>query len=150
MTGVQTCALPISIVYITPVHLVRVRVVLPGIAGGLPQNLRHHGHLPGFGRRLSGCRHGKRLVFHRLRPQPSADGQGHHHSTQNGKIYSYSIVASLAASDFVSIPSVPSNEACVGSELPQRAPVITNVSIESTDTQTGRISVKWTRPLGFD
>ncbi len=70
--------------------------------------------------------------------------------TQNGKIYSYSLVASLASSDFVSIPSVPSNEACVGSELPQRAPVLTNVSIETTDTQTGRISVKWTRPLGFD
>ncbi|MFY7908727.1 MAG: gliding motility-associated C-terminal domain-containing protein [Emticicia sp.] len=70
--------------------------------------------------------------------------------SENGKIYSYSIVASLAASEFVSIPSVPSNEACVGSELPLRAPVITNVSVESTETQTGRISVKWTRPLGFD
>ncbi|MER0441615.1 gliding motility-associated C-terminal domain-containing protein [Emticicia sp. W12TSBA100-4] len=70
--------------------------------------------------------------------------------TQNGKVYSYSLVASLAASDFVSIPSVPSNEACVGSELPQRAPVMTNVSIESTDATTGRINVKWTRPLGFD
>ena len=70
--------------------------------------------------------------------------------SQNGKIYSYSLVASLAASDFVSIPSVPSNEACVGSELPQRAPVLTNVSIESTASQTGRINVKWTRPLGFD
>jgi gliding motility-associated-like protein len=70
--------------------------------------------------------------------------------TQNGKIYSYSIVASLATSDFVSIPSVPSNEACVGSELPQLAPVMTNVSIDKTDAQTGQITVKWTRPLNFD
>ncbi|WP_238807832.1 T9SS type B sorting domain-containing protein [Emticicia aquatica] len=69
---------------------------------------------------------------------------------QNGKIYSYSLVANLASSEFVSIPSVPSNEACVGSELPQRAPVITNVSVEKTDNQTGRILVKWTRPLNFD
>ena len=69
---------------------------------------------------------------------------------ENGKIYSYSIVASLATSSFVSIPSVPSNEACVGSEIPARASVITNVSIEKTDTQTGRIMVKWTRPLNFD
>lgn len=69
---------------------------------------------------------------------------------QNGKIYSYSIVASLASSNFVSIPSVPSNEACVGSEIPQLAPVITNVSIERTDAFTGRIGVKWTRPLNFD
>lgn len=70
--------------------------------------------------------------------------------TQNGKIYSYSIVASLASSDFVSIPSVPSNEACVGSELPQLAPVMTNVSIDKTDIQNGQITVKWTRPLNFD
>lgn len=69
---------------------------------------------------------------------------------QNGKIYSYSIVASLASSNFVSIPSVPSNEACVGSEIPQLAPVITNVSVEKTDAFTGRIGVKWTRPLNFD
>ncbi len=69
---------------------------------------------------------------------------------QNGKIYSYSIVASLASSDFVSIPSVPSNEACIGSELPQLAPVMTNVSIDKTDAQTGQITVKWTRPLNFD
>ena len=70
--------------------------------------------------------------------------------TQNGKIYSYSIVASLASSDFVSIPSVPSNEACVGSELPQLAPVMTNVSIDRTEVLTGQITVKWTRPLNFD
>ena len=69
---------------------------------------------------------------------------------QNGKIYSYSIVASLSSSDFVSIPSVPSNEACIGSEIPQFAPVMTNVSIDKTDTQSGQITVKWTRPLNFD
>jgi gliding motility-associated-like protein len=69
---------------------------------------------------------------------------------QSGKIYSYSIVASLATSDFVSIPSVPSNEACIGSELPQFAPVMTNVSIDRTNAQTGQITVKWTRPLNFD
>ncbi len=69
---------------------------------------------------------------------------------QIGVIYSYSIVANLATSDFVSIPSVPSNEACIGSEIPQRAPVITNVSVDKTDAITGEIMVKWTRPLSFD
>ncbi|MFD2522104.1 gliding motility-associated C-terminal domain-containing protein [Emticicia soli] len=69
---------------------------------------------------------------------------------QNGVIYSYSIVALLSTSDFVSIPSVPSNEACIGSEIPQRAPVITNVSVDKTDAATGEITVKWSRPLGFD
>jgi len=69
---------------------------------------------------------------------------------QNGVIYSYSIVANLSTSEFVSIPSVPSNEACIGSEIPQRAPVLTNVSVDKTDTQAGQITVKWTRPLNFD
>ncbi|WP_337042101.1 gliding motility-associated C-terminal domain-containing protein [Emticicia sp. 17c] len=69
---------------------------------------------------------------------------------QNGVIYSYSLVANLAMSDFVSMPSVPSNEACIGSEIPQRAPVITNVTVDKTDAQTGQITVKWTRPLNFD
>ncbi|RFS13285.1 gliding motility-associated C-terminal domain-containing protein, partial [Emticicia sp. C21] len=69
---------------------------------------------------------------------------------QSGVIYSYSIVANLATSDFVSMPSVPSNEACIGSEIPQKAPVITNVSVDVTNTTTGQITVKWTRPLNFD
>jgi len=69
---------------------------------------------------------------------------------QIGVIYSYSIVANLATSDFVSMPSVPSNEACIGSEIPQRAPVITNVSVDKTDAVSGQITVKWTRPLNFD
>ncbi|UTA68345.1 gliding motility-associated C-terminal domain-containing protein [Emticicia sp. 21SJ11W-3] len=70
--------------------------------------------------------------------------------TQNGVIYSYSIVATLATTEFTVMNSVPSNEACIGSELPQKAPVITNVSVERTHSVNGVIQLKWTRPLNFD
>ncbi|MBA4853958.1 gliding motility-associated C-terminal domain-containing protein, partial [Emticicia sp. BO119] len=69
---------------------------------------------------------------------------------QSGVIYSYSIVANLSTSDFVMMPSVPSNEACIGSEIPQKAPVITNVSVDVTSATGGQITVKWSRPLNFD
>lgn len=69
---------------------------------------------------------------------------------QSGVIYSYSIVASLSTTAFTTMNSVPSNEACIGSELPQKAPVITNVSVEKTHSVTGEIVVKWSRPLNFD
>jgi gliding motility-associated-like protein len=69
---------------------------------------------------------------------------------ENNKIYSYALVANLPVSGFVSLLSVPSNLVCIGSELPQIAPVITRVSVQTTDAQTGSIFLGWTRPLGFD
>ncbi len=67
-----------------------------------------------------------------------------------GIIYSYSIVANLSTSNFVTMSSVPSNEACVGSVIPKFASVITNVTVEKTDAFAGKINVKWTRPISFD
>ena len=65
-------------------------------------------------------------------------------------IYSYRIVGSLSNTDFIENLSVTSNEACIGSIIPQTMPVMTNVSIDQTSTTAGQITVKWTRPLNFD
>lgn len=70
-------------------------------------------------------------------------------NAEKGKIYSYRLVADLNNTE-LSFLSVPSNEACIGSELPQRIPLMTNVSIERTDAQNGQIFVRWTRPINLD
>ncbi|QMW01183.1 T9SS type B sorting domain-containing protein [Spirosoma foliorum] len=44
--------------------------------------------------------------------------------------------------------SLSSNKACL--ELPLLAPVITQVTVDSTNTTTGQITVKWTRPIGLN
>lgn len=71
-------------------------------------------------------------------------------STAKGSIYSYRLVADLPVSQFVSLQSGPSTEFCLGSELPKSMPIITNVSIDTTSTQNGQITVKWTQPLDLD
>ncbi|NDU98213.1 gliding motility-associated C-terminal domain-containing protein, partial [Spirosoma terrae] len=66
---------------------------------------------------------------------------------RRGVSYSYRIVArnpGLASNGGF---SVASNEACL--ELPLLAPVITQVTVDSTDTQRGQITVRWSRPLGL-
>ncbi|WP_461137345.1 fibronectin type III domain-containing protein, partial [Spirosoma terrae] len=66
---------------------------------------------------------------------------------RRGVSYSYRIVArnpGLLSNGGV---SVASNEACL--ELPLLAPVITQVTVDSTDTQRGQITVRWSRPLGL-
>lgn len=44
--------------------------------------------------------------------------------------------------------SLPSAEFCL--DLPLLVPVITNVTVDSTSTTNGIITVKWTRPIGVD
>ncbi len=44
--------------------------------------------------------------------------------------------------------SLPSAEFCL--DLPLLVPVITNVTVDSTSTTRGQITVKWTRPIGLD
>lgn len=44
--------------------------------------------------------------------------------------------------------SLPSTEFCL--DLPLLVPVITNVTVDSTSTTRGVITVKWTRPIGLD
>ena len=66
---------------------------------------------------------------------------------RRGISYSYRIVAR-----FSPIPlggeSVLSDQVCV--ELPLLAPLITQVTVDSTNTQRGRITVRWTRPIGLN
>lgn len=68
-----------------------------------------------------------------------------------GNVYSYRIVANFgvqppspAAPIFDLAESVPSNEVCL--ELPLDLPVITNVSVDSTDEVNGVIFVQWSKP----
>ncbi len=44
--------------------------------------------------------------------------------------------------------SLPSSEFCL--DLPLLVPVITNVTVDSTSTTKGQITVRWTRPVGLD
>lgn len=70
--------------------------------------------------------------------------------TTKGTIYSYRIVANVAVNAFTTLQSPPSAEFCIGSQLPDRVPIITNVTIEKTGKADGEIMVKWTRPLKLD
>lgn len=66
-----------------------------------------------------------------------------------GRTYCYRILAdfallSAAGNPFNQIESLPSNEICV--QLERNVPLITKVSVESTDPVTGEIEIVWTKP----
>lgn len=73
-------------------------------------------------------------------------------TTLKGLTYTYRIVGEFADAFTASNPptpintisSIPSDTACV--ELPKDAPIITNVSIETTQESNGRIYVAWSKP----
>lgn len=65
---------------------------------------------------------------------------------RRGVQYSYRIVASFARPR--GGQSVVSQEVCLS--LPLQVPVLTNVTVDSTDAQRGRITVRWTRPIGVN
>ena len=70
-----------------------------------------------------------------------------------GLVYAYRVVAEFADAFTNSNPPNPLNvvssmasaNACA--ELPQNAPIITNVSIDITQTNNGQIYIAWTKPL---
>ncbi|OWY26034.1 hypothetical protein C7N43_35365 [Sphingobacteriales bacterium UPWRP_1] len=70
-----------------------------------------------------------------------------------GVVYSYRMVAEFADAFTNSNPpnplnvvsSIASANACA--ELPKNAPIITNVSIDQTQTANGQIFIAWTKPL---
>lgn len=64
-----------------------------------------------------------------------------------GPIYSYRIHATFANSEGGGL-GYASEEAC--EELLLDVPIITNVSIESTDTNNGEIYVRWVSPIDLD
>lgn len=70
--------------------------------------------------------------------------------TTSGVTYSYRLLANINVNPFTNLDSPPSTEFCIGSELPERVPIITNVTVEETDTDAGEILVRWTRPIDLD
>jgi gliding motility-associated-like protein len=60
--------------------------------------------------------------------------------------FSYRAVVSFAPPTGGQSPV--SNESCL--TLVSQSPVLTNVTVDSTDVTKGRITVKWTRPIGLD
>ncbi|WP_018617996.1 T9SS C-terminal target domain-containing protein [Spirosoma luteum] len=71
-------------------------------------------------------------------------------SLRRGTSYGYRLVAQYpdVNGGFNGGVSRASNQACL--ELPLLAPVITQVTVDSTKTVTGQITVRWTRPLGLN
>lgn len=74
-------------------------------------------------------------------------------NVEKGRTYCYRILAEFAKISAGGYPynlveSLPSNEACV--QLGRDIPLITQVSINSTDNTSGNIHVKWTKPIVAD
>jgi gliding motility-associated-like protein len=73
-------------------------------------------------------------------------------SAVRGVRYAYRIVAEFADAFTQSVPPTPINavssmasgNVCI--ELPKDAPIITNVSVESTQTNNGQIDIAWSKP----
>ena len=68
---------------------------------------------------------------------------------QRGVSYSYRIVAQYPdrSGSLNGGVSVSSGEACLS--LPLLAPILTQVTVDSTDASRGRITVRWSRPIGL-
>ena len=68
---------------------------------------------------------------------------------RRGVSYSYRLVAEYPdrSGSLNGGVSVVSQEACL--ELPLLAPVLTQVTVDSTDARRGRITVRWSRPVGL-
>ena len=71
-------------------------------------------------------------------------------SLRRGISYSYRLVAVYPDPNggFNGGVSLSSDQACL--ELPLLAPVLTQVTVDSTSAQRGQITVRWTRPIGLN
>lgn len=74
-------------------------------------------------------------------------------NVERGRTYCYRILAKFARISAGGYPynlveSLPSKEVCV--QLPRDLPLITNVSVESTDPVTGTMRVCWSKPVAAD
>jgi gliding motility-associated-like protein len=72
---------------------------------------------------------------------------------ERGKTYCYRILAHFARRTATNNPyslvaSLPSQEVCV--QLRRDIPLITNATVEQTNATTGRILVRWTKPVAGD
>lgn len=75
-------------------------------------------------------------------------------NVERGRTYCYRILGEFARTTptglytYNTVESIPSEEVCI--QLGRDIPLITNVDVKSTDTQTGNIEVCWTKPLADD
>ena len=83
------------------------------------------------------------------------DGRYYFKDTQveRGRTYCYRILAKFARNSlngyaYNIVESLASEEVCV--QLPRDLPLITNVSVETTDAATGQIQVRWSKPVAKD
>jgi gliding motility-associated-like protein len=72
---------------------------------------------------------------------------------ERGRTYCYRILAKFAKrsiNDYAYniVESLPSEEVCV--QLPRDLPLITNVSVQTTDAAAGQIEVRWSKPVAKD
>ena len=69
---------------------------------------------------------------------------------RRGVSYAYRVVAVYpdVNGGFNGGVSLASNQACL--ELPRLSPVLTQVTVDSTKTATGQITVRWSRPIGLN
>lgn len=72
---------------------------------------------------------------------------------ERGRTYCYRILAKFAKrslNDYAYniVESLASEEVCV--QLPRDLPLITNVSVETTEAATGQIQVRWSKPVAKD
>jgi gliding motility-associated-like protein len=74
-------------------------------------------------------------------------------NVERGRTYCYRVLAKFARTSaggypYNLVPSLPSDEVCV--QLPRDLPLITNVSVLTTDATNGQIEVCWSKPVAFD
>jgi gliding motility-associated-like protein len=72
---------------------------------------------------------------------------------ETARFYCYRILAKFGDLNTAGFPanfveSLPSEEACV--QLSRDLPLITNVSVNTTDNNTGEMEIRWSKPLAVD
>ncbi len=74
-------------------------------------------------------------------------------NVERGRTYCYRVLAKFARLSAQGYPynlveSLASEEVCV--QLPRDLPLITNVSVETTDAATGKMKIAWSKPIAAD
>lgn len=67
-----------------------------------------------------------------------------------GGVYSYRLITQIAENEFINLLSAPSIEFCVGKDVKPGTSVITKVSVQETSKTSGKIEVKWSKPVSVN
>ncbi len=97
--------------------------------------------------------------YTRLTPVPIVEVEGGRYvfvdqDVEQGRTYCYRILAEFARTTpggqntYNVVESLPSKEVCI--QLSRDVPLITNVSVLSTDPATGTMEVRWSKPMADD